>query len=304
MYLWFISIDANNMVDQGIWRSISGGTWSRISETGLTNCGDADGCGVSQAFYNLEITAVPDGNGVTDLYAGAVNLFKCKLLNSQTSCSTVDVNLPSAWLNLTHVYGICSSKAQVHPDEHGMDFALVGGKAVLYLANDGGIYRSLDGYTGLNIGSCNTAGNNQFDNLNGTLGSMTQFVSFSIHPTDPETVLGGTQDNGSPATAAATSNSQWTTVNGGDGGYNAINPTTPTQWFSANTDVSIQACNSGIGCDTNTFLPVVTNVNVGGDSGPFYTPYILDPQNAGEFLVGTCRVWRGSTGAPPFPHSV
>ncbi len=296
MYMWFIDIDANNnMIDEGIWRSIGGGSWSRISETGLTNCGDSAGCGISQAFYNLEIVALPDGNGVTDLYAGTVNLFKCKLLNSQTTCSTVDANLPNAWLNLTHVYGTCSSKARVHPDEHGIDFAVVGGKAILYFANDGGIYRALDGYTGLNIGSCNTAGNNAFDNLNGTLGSMTQFVSFSIHPTDQNTVLGGTQDNGSPGSNAATSNPQWITVNGGDGGYNVINPTTPTQWFSANTDVSIQVCNSGIACNTNTFIPVVTNTNVGGDAGPFYTPYILDPQNPGEFLVGTCRVWRGST---------
>lgn len=296
MYLWFINIDSGgNMVDQGIWRSISGGVWNQISEGGLTNCGDADGCGVSQAFYNLEIAALPNGNGVTDLYAGAVNLFKCRLLNSQNSCSTVDANLPNAWLNLTHVYGICSSKAQVHPDEHGLDFALAGGKAILYFANDGGIYRALDGYTGLNVGSCNTAGNNQFDNLNGPLGSMTQFVSFSLHPTDPDTVLGGTQDNGSPASNAATSNPQWITVNGGDGGYNAINPTNPNQWFTANTDVSIQSCNAGIGCDTNTFIPIVGNNTVGGDTGPFYTPYILDPQNPGEFLVGTCRVWRGST---------
>ena len=44
----------------------------------------------------------------------------------------------------------------------------------------------------------------------------------------------------------------------------------------------------------------MTNATVGGDGGPFYTPYILDPQNAGELLVGTCRVWRGSTGGSAF----
>jgi hypothetical protein len=301
MYLWFVNIDNNNnMVDEGIWRSVNGGTWTKISETGLTNCGDSFGCGVLQSFYNLEIAAVPDGSGITDLYAGTINLYKCKLRNNQTTCSTVDANLPNAWLNLTHVYGTCSSKARVHPDEHGMDIAVVSGKAIMYFANDGGIYRALDGYTGLNVGSCNTAGNNQFDDLNGTLGSMTQFVSFSIHPTDQNTVLGGTQDNGSPASNAATSNPQWITVNGGDGGYSAINPTTPTQWFTANTDVTIQSCNSGIGCNTNTFIPVVTNATVAGDAGPFYTPYILDPQNSGELLVGTCRVWRGSTAGTAF----
>lgn len=306
MYLWFVSLDSNgDAVDQGIWRSISGGAWTQISENGLTNCGDFDGCGAEQGYYNLTLAAVPDGAGVTDLYAGAVNLFKCKLLASATSCSTVDANLPNAWLNLTHAYGFCSSKAQVHPDQHGMDWMVANGKAILYFGNDGGLYRALDGYTGLNIGSCNTAGNNQFDNLNAKLGSLTQFVSFSNDPVDPNTVLGGSQDNGSPATNAATSNSEWITVKGGDSGYSVINPVTPAQWFTSDTGVSIEECNQGIACNTNTFSPVVTNATVGGDEGPFYTPFILDPQNAGEMLVGTCRMWRGSTAGTAFsPLSV
>ena len=301
VYFWFIDIDLNGeVVDGGVWRSINGGTWIAISEDGLTNCGDPAGCGASQGYFNLTLTAVPDGAGVTDLYAGAANLFKCKLLNNQTACATVDANLPNSWLNLTHVFGTCSSKANVHPAQHGIDFAVVDGKAILYLANDGGVWRALDGYSGLQVGSCNTEGDNQFDNLNGTIGSMTQFVSLSQHPTEQSTILGGAQGNGSPATAAATSESQWVTVNGEDGGYNAINPATPTQWFTAYTDVSIQVCNSGIDCDATTFVPVVTNATVGGDAGPFYTPYILDPQNTGELLVGTCRVWRGSTAGSAF----
>ena len=35
---------------------------------------------------------------------------------------------------------------------------------------------------------------------------MAQFVSFSQHPTDPNTLLGGAQGNGSPATNQATTN--------------------------------------------------------------------------------------------------
>jgi len=300
IYFWFIDVDPDGEVmDGGIWRSINGGTWISISETGLTNCGDPDGCGASQGFFNLELAAVPDGTGGTDIYAGAENLFKCKLLNNQTACATVDTNLPNSWLNLTHAFGMCSSKASVHPSQHGIDFAVVGGKAILYFANDGGIWRALDGY-GLQVGSCDTAGDNLFDNLNGTLGSMTQFVSFSVDPADQSIVLGGAQGNGSPATATATSNSQWATVNGGDGGYNAINPASPAQWFTAYTGVSIQVCDSGIDCNATTFVPVVTNATVGGDGGPFYAPYILDPQNAAEMLVGTCRVWRGSTTGAAF----
>jgi len=88
MYLWFINIDVNgNMVDEGIWRSIGGGTWSKISETGLTNCGDGERLWSEPGLLHPGDCCSSDGNGVTDLYAGAVNLFKCKLLNSQTSCS-------------------------------------------------------------------------------------------------------------------------------------------------------------------------------------------------------------------------
>ena len=294
MYFWFVD---GNDADQGIWRSTNGGgSWTQISETGLTSCGDPFGCGTQQGFYNLEIAAVSDG-AATDLYAGAINLFKCKLGSGATTCSTLDTSQANKWINLTHVYN-CPSIAGVHPDEHGLDFAVVGGKAIMYFANDGGIYRALDGFTGLLSGTCGKT--NQFDDLNATLGSMTQFVSFSIHPTDQNTILGGSQDNGSPATNTATSSSQWTTANNGDGGFNAINPTTPTQWFTANTDVSIQVCNAGFNCDSGIFIPVVTNTTVGGDAGAFYTPYILDPQNSNELLVGTCRVWRGSTAGSAF----
>ena len=190
------------------------------------------------------------------------------------------------------------STAHVHPDQHDLDFMVASKKAIMYFANDGGIYRTLDGFSGLTTGTC--GGTNQFDSLNQTLGSMTQFVSFSQHPTDANTLLGGTQDNGSPATALALSSTSWLNVNSGDGGYNLINPDNPTEWFTANTDVSIQRCALGINCHAQDFGIVVSNATVGGDSGPFYTPYILDPQDSGEMLVGTCRVWRGTTGGAGF----
>src|SRR5207253_2127106 len=101
------------------------------------------------------------------------------------------------FLNLTHVYGCApnfGSIAHVHPDQHDLDFMVANSKAILYFANDGGIYRALDGYSGLTTGDC--SGTNQFDSLNQTLGSMSQFVSFSEHPIDLNTILGGTQDVG------------------------------------------------------------------------------------------------------------
>lgn len=286
MYVWYV--DSSN-IDKGIWKSTNGGSsWTQLTETGITNCGDSFGCGTLQGFYNLELGAVPNGATSTDLYAGAINLWKCTITTGSPTCSGSGSN---AFVNLTHVYG-CSSIAKVHPDQHDLDFMIANGKDIMYFANDGGIYRALDGYTGLTTGTCGMS--NQFDSLNQTLGSMTQFVSFSQHPSNLNTILGGTQDNGSPATASSQSSSSWLNVNAGDGGYNEINPNSVNEWFTANTDVTIQRCTSGIACHSGDFSLVVQSSNVGSDHGAFYTPYILDPQVvASELIVGTCRVWRG-----------
>lgn len=305
MYVWFVSLNSatSEPVDQGIWQSTnSGASWTAISDSGIINCGDSilgnpNGCGVQQGTYNLELLAVPNGASATDLYAGAINLYKCSINSANPTCSS------TPFMNLTHVYGCdpLSSLAHVHPDQHAVAYTIPSsgtesGADLMYFANDGGIYRALNGYTGLTTGSC--SGTNLFDDLNQNLGSMTQFVSFTQHPTDINTILGGTQDNGSPATATATTSSSWENVLGGDGGYNAIDPNNPSDWFTSNPDtgsgtLNINECGSAPSCNDSTFSEVVGSSNVGGDDGSFYFPFILDPQSATTMLVGTCRVWSG-----------
>ena len=301
MYVWYTD---SNDTDQGIWKTVDGGmTWRSINDSGITNCGDVvGGCGTEDASYNLALVAMPDNPNPTattgtDLYAGAINLYKCVTIASVPDCSG---SAPNTFLNLTHVYGCppeFGSIAKVHPSQHAMDFMQIngGGQVVMYFANDGGIYRALDGYSGLISGDCATP--NQFDSLNQTLGSMTQFISLAQHPTDPNTLLGGSQGNGSPATSNSQSSTNWISLNSGDGGYSAINPANPVEWFTENTGITIQRCALGVDCHSTDFNNdlVVSSATVGGDTGPLYTPYLLDPQNSAEMIVGTCRVWRGST---------
>jgi hypothetical protein len=296
MYVWYISLDpSGNPVDQFIWQSTNSGvTWTQINDNGITNCGDAIGCGVEQGYYNLALQAVPNGSTATDLYAGAVNLYKCSISSINPNCNTF------GFMNLTHVYG-CSpiaAPSHVHPDQHALAYTIpTSGNDLMYFANDGGIYRALDGFTfGMNSGSCSVV--NRFDDLNQNLGSMTQVVSFSQHPSDPNTLLGGAQDNGSPATAAATTSTSWINVNGGDGGFNAIDQGAPLSWYVSNPDVApgglnILQCSSGPTCREGNFSAIVDSNSLGGDDGGFYFPYILDPQSRAALLVGTCRVWRG-----------
>ena len=298
IYVWYVSLDfEGNPVDRGIWQSLNaGGSWTQINGSGINNCGDSYGCGVQQGSYNLELLAVANGAS-TDLYAGAVNLYKCSLTAANPTCTS------SPFLNLTHVYGCnpVGAPAHVHPDQHALAYMIPtsggdSGNILMYFANDGGIYRALNEVAGLSSGAC--SGTNQFDDLNQNLGSMAQFVSFSQHPSDANTLLGGTQDNGSPATNQATTSSAWINVLGGDGGYNAIDPAAPANFYASNPDIPpeglvIQRCTSGVQCLDGSFNAVVTSNTVGGDDGAFYFPYMLDPQPPGAMLVGTCRVWRG-----------
>jgi hypothetical protein len=298
MYAWYVySSSSGDVVDGGIWRSVNGGaSWISISNGGIANCGDSYGCGVQQGTYNLELLAMPDG-GATDLYAGAINLYKCQISSLNPTCTS------SPFINLTHVYGCIpvAAPSHVHPDQHALAAMIPtsgsdSGNALLYFANDGGIYRALDGFHGLVSGSC--SGINQFDDLNQKLGSMAQLVSFSQHPSDPNTMLAGAQDNGSPATSQATTNSSWTNVLGGDGGYNAIDPIMSSNFYASNPDIppeglGIQLCSNGVYCNNAGFNYVVTSNGLDGDDGAFYFPYILDPGSAAAMLVGTCRVWRG-----------
>lgn len=299
MYAWYV--DAND-ADQGIWSSSNGGvSWSPVNDSGITNCGDFfGGCGTAQGSYNLTLAAVPNGSA-TDLYAGATNLYKCTLYTGASTCNGTGTN---TFVNLTHAYG-CSDIARVHPNQHAMDFLVSNGTALLFFANDGGIYRALDGFTGLTTGTCGLF--NQFDNLNATLGPMTQFVSIAQSASDMNLLWGGTQGNGAPATSFLQSGGPWLNVNAGDVGFTAISPTDDAEWFlsmppDAISGVNLLRCWNGINCHTQDFQndPIVSSSSVGGDTGPFYLPFILDPANPGTMVLGTCRVWRGSSSGGSF----
>ena len=305
MYVWYV--DAND-VDRSIWKSLDGGTtWVQINDSGITNCGDLfGGCGTENASDNFTLAAVPNSppnaaSGPTDIYAGAANIFKCTITNVFPTCNGAGKN---TFMNLSHVYG-CSDIARVHPGQHSMDFLVSNGAALLYFGNDGGIYRALDGFMGLTTGTCGLT--NQFDSLNATLGSLTQFVSLSESASDPNLIFGGTHDNGAPAIAFAQSGSNWVNVNAGDVGSTTIDPANDSDWFIATppdsvSGVNIVRCASGINCHTQDFASgqIADSNSVGGDFGGFNLPFIFDPANSSTLLLGTCKIWRGASAGGSF----
>ena len=265
-----------------------------VSDTGIEESTQSRSRVLIQGAYNLWLAAVPNGSD-TDLMVGTRNVYKCTITATNPTCAN---STPGsfAWKNLTHVYE-CSpiaAPAHVHPDQHGFDF-LVSDPTKMFFGNDGGVYRSLS--RAGNDGSCNAQSN--FDNLNSNLGSISEFVSFSQDRNNPNVILGGLQDNGSPATTDI-SNNLWTDVNNGDGGYNEIDPNNSSIWYTTNTDVSLQQCTSAPNCTFATFGlppnflgPNIGPAQVSGDTSEFYMPFTLDPAQTSNVVLGTCRVWRG-----------
>ncbi len=297
--MYTVFVDSNEK-DQGVFRTVDGGsTWVPLGVSGLKDCGDGSSCDTAQGFYNLDLAALPAGTGNTNLLLATVNIYKCSITPASPTCGPLVTPVPDptpGWLNLTHVYGACIS-AHVHPDQHAIAFSTANTSAVstIYFGNDGGVYRSLDGAAA--NGSCPSSTPNSFQNLNTNL-SLSEFVWFSQDKVNSSVIIGGTQDNGTVATTGST---LWKRVNGGDGGFTDIDPNSPNIWYAenpANKGVSIQRCTVGTSCTSDQFPEVITKVTLGGDAGPFYTPFILDPGKTSNLLIGTCRLWRGPGTGP------
>jgi hypothetical protein len=305
IYVWWIQYPS---IHRGVWKSTNGGvSWTKLNDSGFTNCGDSAGCGGTQTFFNMTLLAVPNAanQAWTDLFLGGVNLYKCTIDSATpANAGCGGTTEPYRFMNLTHVYGgsgcTPGAPAHYHPDNHDMSAVL--GTGIVYFANDGGMYRTMDS-AGLRTASCSAS--QPFGNLNYGMGSLTQFVWGTAIPNDATGMLAGSQDNGTSMTftGAPGSGQQWLLTNGGDGGYTDIDPSNPTRnWFSSNHDVSIQSCNLGTQCNrsnwgsnVSTTQDLVDDSDTGGDASSFYAPWMLDPQQSTTLLVGTCRVWRGPT---------
>ncbi len=295
------TVDAN-LLDQGIWRDVCGQTSGQMSgqTSGQTSgvCATAEplfadrlnsdpleaGAGsteIAQGDYNLSLAAVAAGAD-TLVFAGTIDLYRCSLA---AGC---------VFRNTTNVDDGCAAPALVAPAQHAIS-VLAGAGPLVYVGNDGGLWRSTDGVD--QQGSpCSASDASHFDNLNGGIGSLAEVVAFSQHPTDAETLMVGVGANGSAATSAASTNAAWPQLAAGEGGYNAIDPANPeNRYLSTAPGVSIAYCGKGPECAAADFSGTATvgPPQVADDASLIDAPWRLDPAATSSVVVGTCRVWRG-----------
>jgi len=176
----------------------NGETWTNMASPGV----DA-----SQFGYNTYLHADPSDSN--RLYIGARDLYKSTNGGESWTNMTTNFNLDSE--NLFRYNPLVS---KTHPDQQSLAFAPANSNTI-FISNDGGISRS-------------TNGGVTYQSLNSSL-TLTQFVSITMHPTDPGITYGGTQDNGNQRRAGASSN--WEEYISGDGGRTVINPFDPTTIF-------------------------------------------------------------------------
>jgi hypothetical protein len=279
--------------DQGLWQDkcgLSAGvctnqtiTFAQQWSTAALETSTADGAAtIANGDYNLTLAATPSQQD-TLLLAGDNDLWKCSLA---VGC---------VWRNTTNST-TCMS-AQVGEYQHALAWN-ANNPLEMFVGNDSGIWRSEDaiGQTG---SACASTDATHFQNLNGGLGSLAEVVSMAPSGDSPYTMMAGLGANGTAGVKSTTGpTADWPQIVGGEGGPVAIDPTNSANWYANNgAGVSIHLCSQTAGCTAAAFgsSAAVTDANVSGDGLTMNTlaPFLVDPLDASQLLVGTCRVWRG-----------
>ncbi len=289
-----LTVDSGNL-DQGLWQDVCASAGSSCAgavsfSKRLVSTPLEVGSGstvIAQADYNLALSAMASGVGTANpdtlLFVGTTDLYRCTL---SAGCSL---------RNTTNARNGCAAPAGVAGAQHAIATLGAASQALLYVANDGGLWRSTDGVN-QQATPCSSDDASHFQNLNGGLGSLAEIFSFAEHPKDANTLLAGVGANGSAGTAAAGSTSLWGQLAAGEGGTVAIDPAYPLNWYISTTaGVSIRQCSSGAACTTASFAgpPTIGLPQVSNDASLIDPPWLLDPVLPEEIVIGTCRVWRG-----------
>ena len=247
----------------------------------------AAGVDPGQMGYNSYIAVHPSNLNV--VYVATRDVFRATDfartdgVNPTFANVTLNFHAPS--------WGYNPFQAKAHPDQHAFAF-MPGNPTTIYIGNDGGLYRSVDGGT-------------NFQNLNASL-ALTQFVGVTAHTTNPNISYGGTQDNGTQVRTASTSggaldsgptNTRWREFSSGDGGRSVVIPTDPNMVFTTYITGTINrhtnsgaTYNGGIG-DNRVGGPVFKNSVTGAaDRIAFYPPFVGNGADQ-TIYFGTHRLW-------------
>jgi len=162
----------------------------------------------------------------------------------------------------------------LHTDNHAFAYAPDDANQV-WSVGDGGVYMSPDaGAT--------------FQHRNRDL-QVLEYISLAQHPQWETIMIGGTQDNG---TQRFTGNPAWEFIDGGDGGFTAIDPSNPSRMYHEYVRQHYYRSDSHGAPGTWAYKPAGSPGSV-----EFYAPFVLDPSNSNTCYFGADELWRSANNA-------
>ncbi len=193
----------------------------------------------SQAWYDWFAAVAPNNPDV--LYVGAINVHR----------GVRSANDKWTWKNISAK----SSGDSVHPDQHAIAFSPTDPN-VLYVGNDGGIYRS-------------PSAGVKWESLNKGL-NITEFEFLAQHPQFENWLIGGTQDNGTVRYEGA---EVWFHVEDGDGGDCGTNALSPYTCYHTFFGMGMERSTRGGGWGSWHWIgPNVPDADTYPDGSLFYPP--------------------------------
>jgi photosystem II stability/assembly factor-like uncharacterized protein len=271
----------------------SGANWSIVNGGFPSNASDLGRTSLSIASSNTQIiyalTAYVNGNS-RGLYKTTDGGTSWTLINASVAGSsnyawynrickvspTDPNNLYCGGLNMEHSTSGGTSFSGIgvsHVDEHALAFA-PSNTSFIVAGNDGGIDYSSNG------GSSWQPTN---------MLPITQFYAGDIDYNNPNVILGGAQDNGTPRTLTGNQN-DWTDISGGDGFYCLVDYSTSQRVYVSTQNGALERSTNG----GSSFL--------GGTSGldltytNWMTPYVMDKTTPLTLYCGTYKIHKTING--------
>jgi hypothetical protein len=231
---------------------------------------------LAQGWYDQVITVDPiDSNRV---WVGGIDLFR-------SDDGGANFGAANYW------WAPQGNPLYAHADQHVIVFhPQYNGTSnkTMFVANDGGIFRTNDARAGLATtvnqicGTGIAANQTTWTELN-TNYVTTQFYHGIAYP-NGDTYLGGTQDNGT--WQGTTASTVATRIFGGDGGYVAYDTATDTR-FLETTQLSIRKSIAG-----GTFNLATNGITESASNFQFINPYHMNPGNRQHLWTGGFYLWR------------
>ena len=204
-----------------------------------------------QGWYAKALLIKPDDT--LQVLAGGVELY------GSTSFGNNFVKL-SSWFS--------NSSDYLHADIHDL-IANPKDPNKIYIVTDGGLFRS------------NNFGNSYYECTDGYVTS--QFYIGSVSSTDSSVALGGLQDNN---TFQYTGSKYWNAVIGGDGCYNAIDPTDDNIQYGSYQYLNIfQSLDKWISFPTQIYFNSASSFNT-GNTAAFLAPFVVCPSSTSVLYAG------------------